>query len=177
MEERKIILIVVVLAIILISIITVFSLSGMNFILGLDHDITTSSLNELSSSLKTGDKLVAVKTSGTSIWKRGQAGSIGLGIRNKYENDKTFYINMYLEKLGGDLTGMPLSSVRADDWLIYPSQETVEGQNAETVKIIIKPMNPDKGIYLFRILVCESSDCDFKSPGYYSADSFSLEIQ
>ena len=109
----------------------------------------------------------------------------GKGIKNKYTNQgKTFYVNVYLNQLGGALAGQSATSMQADvsRWLTYAPSEFVNAGDSKDSQLIIKPdAGADAGIYQFRVLVCESQPCTTleatPEANIYGTESFALEIE
>ena len=88
------------------------------------------------------DAKVGVAAPDVAQWKRGDTGSYAVGVRNVYpETDKTFYINIYLEDIGGDLSGESVYDYRdaVKEWPTFPSTMFVPKNSSETFDVIIKP--------------------------------------
>jgi hypothetical protein len=176
-------IVTVVVAVVLLSLLILWL---QNMIPGLErvtHQVTELAQQKLMKDLsQTGEK-VGIAAPAVTTWKRGETGSFAVGIRNKYsDKDMKFYINVYLEKLGGDLSGTPAGAKKSevDKWLTYSSSEFVERGKSKPTSIIIKPpaSGTDTGIYLFRVVVCERQPCvDLNSPSVYGSAQFAIEIE
>lgn len=176
-------IVTVVVAVVLLSFLIMWLQGMFSDIPKLTHQVTELAQQKLMSDLsQTGEK-VGIAAPAVTAWQRGETGSFALGIMNKYtDKDMKFYINVYLEELGGDLSGTPVGAKKGetDKWLTYFSSEFVEKGKSKATNIIIKPpaSGTDTGIYLFRAVVCERQPCvDLNSPSIYGSTQFAIEIE
>ncbi len=89
-------------------------------------------------------------------------------------------MNVYLEELGGDLAGKPVSvyNSKIKTWLTFFNQIYVSKSSSEAFQIVIwSPADAETGIYTFRVVVCDAEICeDQNSPNLYGSEQFTLEI-
>jgi hypothetical protein len=144
------------------------------------HKTTQIAIDNLLKDMNTGNKKVGIAAPAVTTWKRGETGSYVLAVKNTDVNQKhTFYANVYLESLGGDLSGTdPSSMSETNKWItLSPNSLDLEPNERDVINTIIKPVsNADTGIYSFRACVCTSSDpsCHATSVGLYTSSSESL---
>jgi len=113
-------------------------------------------------------------------WDPGDVGIFTLGIRNGYNEMKTYYVNVYLEELGGELEGTPLSSLEnTKAWFTYPSSVLINANSNKMETITMRiPQDALRGSYLFRVIVCEKSDCvNMKTSDVYSSTTISMYVR
>ncbi len=145
---------------------------------GLTHTVSADAEQGLLDYLsQSSDYRVAVALPDTDEWQKGETGAVLLGISNTHEEDRTFYINVYLE----DVLQMSYTASQAADianpWLTFSGSLDVPAGDKETSLITIKPGNDaSTGIYLFRVVVCmqPETDCHTISPAVgYDTPSYS----
>ena len=130
----------------------------------IDHQPTLESVEELASSLLASEKIIGLRIPDNISWERGETGSFALAIRNRYSEPRTFHFKVSPEGAG------------MEQWIIYPSKKAVQAGEVETITIIARPLALP-GNYLFRIFVCETSDCSgLSSPSLYATTTFSFRI-
>ncbi len=175
-------IVIVVIAVILLSLAITFLQGIFSSVEQLTYKITDVAREKLLGDLASSGGKVGLAAPAVTEWKRGQTGSFALGIRNLDPAlDKTFYISIYLESLGGELSGTPVSSKQDEvaKWITPIKTEFVEASGSKTTDIIIKPpATASLGIYLFRVIVCETPQCTTleNSPALYGSGQFALEI-
>ncbi len=174
-------IVIVVIAVILLSLAITFLQGTFTQLGAVANDVTEVAREELLNKLAAQGQRVGIAAPDITSWKRGQTGSYALGIKNEDPSrTKTFYINIYLDALGGDLAGTPVSSKSTEvrNWLTFSGQEVVQQGNSVASIIGIKPpTSAQQGIYLFRAAVCEAQPCtDISSTSYYGSAQFALEI-
>lgn len=179
-----IILLVVVLVVLLMGLFIRWG-SGMFTYYGPTYKVFDVQRDELLLDIVQLEKRVGVATHVTR-WERGEWGEVAIGIRNTDTiNDKTFYINMYLDGVGGELEniypdGVPTQEFvnEVEMWFTHSISEFVPATESRISDIIIKPpRNANLGIYMFRVVVCESEPCtNLTSPSLYGSENFAIEI-
>lgn len=112
-------------------------------------------------------------------WNGGDNGIFQLVIINRYSTEETFYINIFLEGLGGELEDTPVGSLSesANQWFNYPDRLTLESGEKEVITISMSiPEDALKGSYKFRVLVCDGANCALKTGNMYDSSSISLYV-
>lgn len=175
-------IVIVVVSVILLSFLVLWLQQIFPPLVKLTHKVTDVAKQKLMNDLSRTGENVGIAAPAVTSWKRGETGSFALGIRNKYiDKDMKFYIHVYLEGLGGDLSGIPTETKKdeVEKWLTYSTMEFVERGKSKATNIIIKPsISAETGIYLFRVVVCERKPCiDLTSPSVYGSAQFSIEIE
>jgi len=176
MNQKTAAVLTILLLAAITSIFIFFKLSGTEIspvISGeIDHKPSPESIESMKTSLAFPGKTIALRAPKSVSWKNGETGSFALGIRNKYSEKKSFFLNIKLES-----AATPPLPGQAEEWLIYPNKKTIPPLEAETIEIIAKPTNPPAQTYLFRVLVCETPECqDLGSPSIYATTTFSFKI-
>lgn len=113
-------------------------------------------------------------------WEGGDTGLFKLALRNGYEQEKQYFLNMYLEKLDGELAGRPVQPLAGTvSWFAYPASVNTGPGGRALVSISMKvPQDAPFGAYVFRILVCETQDCTgYNSPGVYTSEIISMMVE
>lgn len=178
-------IIAVVFAVVLLSLALSWLSGFMGQIGDVTHKVTDVARTELINKIAQTGATVGIAAPPVTSWQRGETGSFAVGIKNKFtDQSKTFFINVYLEQLGGSLAGTQASSMANDvsRWLTYSTTEFVEAGGSTTSDLIMKPDASAKaGIYKFRVLVCESQPCTTleatPESSIYGAESFAIEIE
>lgn len=152
----------------------------------LTNQVSDIARQRLLDELAAGGK-VSIAAPAVTAWGRGQTGSFALGMRNDDPStSKTFYINIELDTLGGELSGQPLASyaTQSEAWLTYSKSLFLDPSAQGTVDIIIRPATTaNVGIYVFKAYVCDSgtaATCDENAAQrgeLYGTATFSLEIK
>jgi hypothetical protein len=154
------------------------------------YKVTDVAIQNLMKDMNTGNKKVGIAAPAVTTWKRGETGSYVLAVKNTDVNQKhTFFANVYLENLGGELSGTnPSTMSDVNGWItLSPTSLPLDPNDRDVINVIIKPVsNADTGIYSFRACVCTSNDpsChatstglyETSSPSLYGCQSFALEI-
>lgn len=174
-------IVVVVIAVVLLGLAITFLTNTFPIFEDLTHKITDIARNELLNRLASQGQRVGIAAPAITTWKRGETGSYALGIRNDDpSSDRVFYINVYLDQLGGALVNTPVASKASEvrSWLTFSSRESLPAGQSVATNIIIKPpTTTSPGIYLLRAVVCETSTCaDLDSPSLYGSAQFAIEI-
>jgi hypothetical protein len=113
-------------------------------------------------------------------WDNGDLSVYTLVIINRYTSTDTFHLRIFLEKLGGELEGIPVSSLseKTKDWFTYKEELTLEPGAKEAVTISMKiPDDSLKGSYKFRVLACDNEPCELKTGNIYDSTSISLYVR
>lgn len=175
-------IIVVVFAVIVLSL-SIAWIQGMFETLNpLTHQVTDVARTELLDRIARSDSRVGIAAPDVTQWRRGETGSYAVGVRNTAtDRDKTYSMNVYLEELGGDLSGKPVSGYvnKVKTWLTFSKQVFVPKSTSETSDVIIKPSaDAETGIYMFRVVVCDASTCqNLQSGNLYGSAQFTVEIE
>ena len=191
-------IVAVVFAVILLSL-SITWIQGLFGQIGtITHKTTDVAQQQLLQQLASSGKRVGIAAPAVTAWGKGETGSYALGIKNSdVDTNHVYYINVYLEAIGGDLsgTGETVQSLQSDveRWFTYPPAKDIAAGEREIVDITIKPLvDARPGIYTFTAAVCEkeaggdTEDCHGTSPdaGYNTASSnlygtatFTLEIK
>ncbi|HDD72468.1 MAG TPA: hypothetical protein ENG00_00075 [Candidatus Aenigmarchaeota archaeon] len=187
-------IVAVVFAVILLSLALTWLQGIFDPLSTVTHKTTDIAMQKLLQELASTNKKVGIAAPGVTEWKRGETGAYALGIKNE-DTDKanTYYINVYLETVGGDIDSSQLSSLQDEvkSWItLSPPSIDIPPNGRDKVDIIIKP-TPDalSGIYSFRAAVCTSAsdatNCHATSPSagftsaspsLYGSASFAIEI-
>lgn len=175
-------IIVVVFAVIVLSLAIAWIGGLFETITELTFSVTDIAEQELLDRLASGDSRVGIAAPDVSAWNRGETGSYSVGVKNIHsDKDVTFAMGVYLEEIGGDLAGRPVSSYTSDarKWLTFSDKVFVESSGSSISRIVIKPpANAEKGIYMFRVVVCDAASCqNLNSPNLYGSQQFTLEIK
>ena len=156
------------IAVVLLAIISIFAyyrwldLGIPQFYSGvIDHEVNPQSLEELASSLLASEKIIGLRIPDNISWEIGETGSFALAIRNRYDEARTFHFKVSPEGAG------------MEQWIIYPSKKAIQAGQAETIIIIARPL-ARSGNYLFRVSVCETSECPGQS--LYATTTFFFRI-
>lgn len=174
-------IIVVVFAVIVLSLAIAWIQGIFEVLNPLTHSVTDVARQELLDRIARSDARVGIAAPDVTQWKRGQTGSYSVGVRNIHtDQDKTFSMNVYLEEIGGGLPGTAAQyQSEVGEWLTFSKKTFVESSGSTTSDIVIKPpTDAEKGIYMFRIVVCDASSCtNLGSPNLYGSQQFTLEIK
>ena len=95
-------------------------------------------------------------------WDSGDTGIFTLGIRNQYEETRTYYVNIYLESLRAELQGTPVSEMAEETagWFTYQDSVSIAAGGTQMLAITMNiPQDAERGSYTFRVRVCEEPDC------------------
>lgn len=185
-------IIAVVFAVILLSLAIVWIQSIIPQISQITFEVTEVARQELLNNLASSGDLVGLAAPAVTSWDPGETGSYALGILNS-DPDRTitFYANVYLEDVSGGLRLSQVDQEAINDWIsLAPATLDLNPSESDTLTIIIKPPTSAKaGIYSFRAAVCNadpgpegchatSPTVGFpeRSPDYYDAEAFSIEI-
>jgi len=179
----------ITIVVVVVVIIAIGLLGGQIISASVTHTVSDDVKEQLLDSLsQTGDRVLLAFPADTG-WQRGESGSFALGIRNIYNTQKTYYVNVYLESVG---MAMEASEVQAEanSWLEFADSVDVPASNMLTTEVIIRPeYGAYLGAYAFRVAVCEApenGDCHHISPavGYttasasiYGSAQLSFEVQ
>ncbi|MFC2143876.1 hypothetical protein ACFLQO_00735 [Candidatus Aenigmatarchaeota archaeon] len=175
-------IIMVVFAVIVLSLAIAWIQGMFEPLTSLTHSITDVARSELLDRIASSDSRVGIAAPDVSAWSRGETGSYAVGVKNTHaDKDQTFSMNVYLEEIGGELAGKGVEAYAnaARKWLTFSTKIFVESSGSETTDIVIQPpTNAEKGIYMFRIVVCEALSCtNLDSPNLYGSQQFTLEIK
>ncbi len=178
-------IITVVFAVVLLTLALPWLTETVSQISGVTHQVTDLARSELLNEIAQTGAKVGIAAPPVTAWRRGETGAFAIGIKNKYtDQGKTFYINVYLVGLGGNLAGESAAALQGDvsKWLTFFSNEFVEAGGSKSSKIIMKPAADARaGIYQFRVLVCESQPCTTleatPESNIYGSESFAIEIE
>lgn len=177
-------IVIVVFAVIMLSLSIAWIQGIFNVLNPLTHEVTEVARQELLQRMAQNNQRVGIAAPAVIDWKRGETGSYALGIRNMDTSlDKTFYISVYLDQVGGALASQnPPSSQMVSEinaWLTYAPSEFIPASDSKTSDIIIKPpTDANTGIYMFRVVVCDAQPCtDMSSLSIYGSEQFSVEIE
>jgi len=143
------------------------------------HKTTQVAIDSLLKDMNTGNKKVGLAAPSVTTWKGGETGSYVLAVKNTDVNlDHTFFANVYLENVGGELSGTdPNSLTDVNRWITPPTTLPLDPNQRGTIDLIIKPAsNAGTGIYAFKACVCTANEgnCHSTSPGIYESASPSL---
>lgn len=125
--------------------------------------------------------------------ERGETEAYSLSIRNNdVDNLTVFYVNVYLDEVGGGLNTTTLYQKEANSWLSWkPEVLSISPGGCDVVNITVQPrITAAPGIYGFRIAVCDSKPTDkpchatsLSIPGFkirsqelYDSELFTIEI-
>lgn len=143
-------------------------------------------INEFISSMERANVKVGIWAPVDTDFNNNETTSYVLGIRQiDSKSPMKFYINVYLEALGGKLPGDSVEDYKnvANGWLSYPrasNEETVIVNPSETeiVCINITPTDASAGeLYMYRVVVCDSLPCEaVGSDNQHGTSQFVLEI-
>ncbi len=178
-------IITVVFAVVLLTLALPWLTDFMSQISGVTHQVTDLARSELLQEIAQAGTTVGIAAPPVTTWKRGETGAFAIGIKNKYtDQGKTFYVNVYLNQLGGALAGQSPSSMQAEisKWLTYAPSEFVNAGGSKSSQLILQPASgASAGIYQFRVLVCESDPCTTleatPEANIYGTESFAIEIE
>jgi hypothetical protein len=175
-------IIVVVFAVIVLSLAIAWIQGLFGTITQLTFSVTEVAEQELLDRLASSDSRVGMAAPDVSTWKRGETGSYSVGVKNIHsDRDVTFSTSVYLEEVGGALAGSPVSSYASDarKWLTFSNKVFVESSGSSLSRVVIQPpTDAAKGIYMFRVVVCEAASCTgLNSPNIYGSQQFTLEIK
>ena len=172
-------------------------LSGMMAdITDITHEVSAIAKQNLIEDLETSDKRVGVASPAITTWERGENGAFSLGVKNINPNSlTTYYYNIYLESVGGELAGNDVNLYFDDAnlWLTSSGSIDVPPGASITTDIILEPaLDSAVGTYQFRVAVCEdppgsachsaSEDIDITgwdepSDSLYGSDQFGIDIE
>ena len=113
-------------------------------------------------------------------WRAGDAGRFILSVRNGLEAEHTYYMNIYLSSLGGDLEGRDVESMKeAESWFSYPKAIAIPaGENGDFGIDLRIPAGAEPGRYGFKFIVCTDSDCeDQGSDSLYDTRSVYINVR
>ncbi len=175
-------IIIVVFAVIVLSLSIAWIQDLFGTITQLTFSVTEVAEQELLDRLASGDSRVGMAAPDVSAWNRGETGSYSVGVKNIHsDKDITFSMNVYLEEIGGELAGKNAEAYAnaARKWLTFSSSVFVESSGSSLSRVVIKPpTNVERGIYMFRVVVCDASSCtNLDSPNLYGSQQFTLEIK
>lgn len=188
-------IVAVVFAIILLSLAITWIQGLFGDISTITHKTTDVAQQQLLQELASSGKKVGIAAPAVTAWGKGETGSYAVGIKNdEVDKDHTYFVNVYLEEVGGGLqySGTLANSVAS--WLTYPKAKDISAGEREIVDLIIRPevSGVTPGIYTFTVAVCRREtgvtyDCHATSlnyPGYtekstnlYGSTTFALEIK
>lgn len=181
-------IIVVVFAVIVLSLSIAWIQGFFPRIADLTHQVTDIAKDELLNRIAQSDSRVGIAAPDVTAWRRGETGSYAVGIRNIH-SDKQLQLsmNVYLEEIGGDLAGENVNAYKtaARNWLTFSGKASpgysiiTEPSGRTTSDIVIQPpTDAKKGIYMFRVVVCEATTCQtIGSANLYGSAQFTLEIK
>jgi len=112
-------------------------------------------------------------------YEPGDSGMHTLVMINRYPMQSSFYLNIILEELGGELSETPTSSQSgsASQWFNYPERINLDIGGKEAINIEMEiPESALAGSYMFRVLVCNTDNCVLKSGSMYDSSSISLNV-
>jgi type II secretory pathway pseudopilin PulG len=120
---------------------------------------------------------IAVAFPDVTTWQGGESGTYTLALMNSDpEQDKTFYINVYLERLLETTQTVSGLSGAANSWPVYSGSVNILAGAKTTTTITVRPaIDASNAVYVFRVAVCDhpgdSDDCHSKSTeaGFMSA--------
>lgn len=175
-------IIVVVFAVIVLSLAIAWIQGIFEVLNPLTHSVTDVARQELLDRIARSDSRVGIAAPDVTAWRRGDTGSYAIGVRNMAtDRDKTYSMNIYLEVLGGDLSGRSVASYtnKVGKWLTFSKDIFVPKSTSETADVVIRPpADAETGIYMFRIVVCDASSCQsLQSGNLYGSAQFTLEIE
>ncbi len=175
-------IIVVVFAVIVLSLAIAWIQGIFGTLNPLTHSVTDVARQELLDRIAQSDSRVGIAAPDVTQWNRGETGSYAVGVKNiNSDRDVRFTMNVYLEEIGGALAGKSVAAYSSPvrKWLTFSDTVFVESSGSATSDVVIQPpANAEKGIYMFRIVVCDSSVCtDLNSAGLYGSQQFTLEIE
>jgi len=176
-------IVVVVFAVIVLSLAIAWIQGIFEVLNPLTHSITDVARQELLDRIAQSDARVGIAAPDVTQWQRGETGSYAVGVRNvRSDLDVRFSMDVYLEELGGALAGKSINAyaTAVRKWLTFSSEVFVAKSSSETADIVIKPpADAETGIYMFRIVVCDSGSCNngLQSGGLYGSAQFTLEIE
>lgn len=182
----------IVFAVVLLSLALTWLQGIFSSLSGITDDVIEIAREEVINKIKTGAN-VEIAAATVTEWKRGESGAFVLGIRNDNPQSlTTFYINVYLEQVGGGLTDPAALSATANGWLSYAPTLDIEPSGIGTLPITIEPgASATPGTYHFRATVCDSepaegfASChatsplvgfDAPSPELYGSKTFVIRI-
>jgi len=160
MNKKPILFVFIIISIL----IGFFFLSSPNIKTGFDHTVSNPNLDFT--------QRAVLFPPDTTKWNSGENGIFVLGVRNVYRQDKVFYVSVYPEDFLGE------GEVDSTNWLSYQKSMLINSFNRGLNQIAIRPINPKPGLYIFRVLVCESPVCNriADSKDVYGSLQFNLEI-
>ena len=174
-------IVTVVFAVVLLGLALAWVSGIFNPLNQITYKVTDVAIQNLMKNMDTGNKKVGIAAPDVTTWQRGATGSYALGVKNTDVNQKhTFFGNVYLENLGGDLAGTDPNSIMSEinKWITPISPLELDPSQRDSTAVIIKPSpQAATGIYSFRVCVCTSisdKDCHGTSPGIYETSSPSL---
>ncbi|RKX41950.1 MAG: hypothetical protein DRP27_10080 [Thermotogae bacterium] len=173
-------IVAVVFAVILLSLSLTWVQQMFVPISTITHKTTDIAMQRLLQELASTNKKVGIAAPAVTAWAKGETGSYALGIKNEdADTSNTYYINIYLEEVGGDLAKTPVASLSNEvkEWISYSKAIDLDPLERDIVDIVIKPtVTAPPGIYHFRAAVCKDYDpeCHATSPPLYTTPSASL---
>lgn len=191
-------IIAVVFAIILLSLSITWIQDLFAQIGTITHKTTDVAQQQLLQQLAASGKKVGIAAPAVTTWGKGETGSYAIGIKNNdVDSDHTFYVNVYLEAIGGELKDetVAMNYEDAESWLTHPKAKFISAGERDIVYLIIRPstMGTKRGIYTFTVSVCsdepgDTTDCHAPAtdhPQYgsdtsnnlYGSTAFTLEVK
>ena len=175
-------IVAVVFAIILLSLSITWIQGLFSDIATITHKTTDVAQQQLLKELASSGKKVGIAAPAVTTWGKGETGSYSVGIKNTdVDKAHTYYVNVYLEAVGGDLSDESVSSVDNEydvnsGWLTYPAAKDIADGDREIIDLIIKPtMGSGSGIYTFTIAVCDK-DNEMGYTGYLNCKTTSPNL-
>ena len=106
-------IVAVVFAVILLSLSLTWLQGIFDPLSTITHKTTDIAMQKLLQELASQNKRVGIAAPSVTKWKKGETGAYTLGIRNE-DTDKsnTYYVNVYLEAIGGGLDPSQLSRLK-----------------------------------------------------------------
>ena len=171
-QKRNIILVCVALALITAAFLAV-KLVGESVFLGTHHQLSPGALEGLASSLAGSNQIIGLAQPSSLAWLPGESGVFGAGVKSTYPEERIFYFRVIFESVLESAS--PPS--QAEQWVSFPSQKAIPAGGIETFEILVRPVNPPAGSYFYRLLVCETEQCQsLSSPGIYATATFSFRV-
>lgn len=142
----------------------------IDFRFGLKHQPSQQVAEDAELRLDTQNRNVELAVPTISEWNSGDDGLYKLFIKS---DGSDYSINVYLEQVAGQLAAADITNYQyVSDWFSYPQTTRLK-----EVSIIVKPKDAEKGIYLFRVVVCKGIGlCDLSSQSLYGSKTFAIEI-
>jgi hypothetical protein len=146
----------------------------------LTYKVPESSRQELVQSIEDGNERILIRSPWTIKWVSGDSGQFVAGVKNKdTRNAHNYNVNVYLDAFAGSVAKAQVESA-ANQWVTYSRILEIGPSEVETFDVELRPVNPQKGTYVFKVAVCDRlygndyETCHTISPGLYSQQSMSL---